>query len=35
VVLPGLGRCVVQTLAPSAGPPQKRHADVVMQPQTQ
>ena len=35
VVLPGRGRCVVQTLAPSAGPPQKRYADVVMQPQTQ
>ena len=35
VVLPGRGRCVVQTLAPSAGPPQKRYADLVMQPQTQ
>jgi hypothetical protein len=35
VALPGGGRCVVQTLAPSAGPPQKRYADVVMQPQTQ
>ena len=35
VVLPGRARCVVQTLAPSAGPPQKRYADVVMQPQTQ
>ena len=35
VVLPGRARCVVQTLAASAGPPQKRYADVVMQPQTQ
>jgi hypothetical protein len=35
VVLPGRGRCVVQALAPSAGPPQKRFADLVMQPQTQ
>jgi len=25
----------VETLAPNAGPPQKRNDDVVMQPQTQ
>jgi len=35
VVLPGRARCVVETLAPNAGPPQKRNDDVVMQPQTQ
>jgi hypothetical protein len=35
VVLPGGGRCEMQTLAPSAGPPKNRNADVVPEPQTQ
>jgi hypothetical protein len=35
VVLPGGGRCEMQTFAPSAGPPENRNADVVLQPQTQ
>ena len=35
VVLPGGGRCEMQTFAPSAGPPKNRNADVVPEPQTQ
>jgi hypothetical protein len=35
VVLPGGGRCEMQTFAPSAGPPKNRDADVVPEPQTQ
>ena len=35
VVLPGGGRCGMQTFAPSAGPPKNRNDDVVPQPQTQ
>jgi hypothetical protein len=35
VVVPGRGRCTVQTLAPSGGPPKNRNANVVLQPQTQ
>jgi len=35
VAVPGRGRCVVRTVAPSAGPPRKRYANVAMQPQTQ
>ena len=35
VVVPGRGRCIVQTLAPSGGPPKNRYADVELQPQAQ
>src|SRR5215472_1191145 len=35
VVLPEGGRCKMQTLAPSGGPPANRNADVVPAPQTQ
>lgn len=35
VVLPQGGRCKMQTLAPSAGPPENRNADVVPAAQTQ
>jgi hypothetical protein len=35
VVVPGSGRCTVLTFLPSQGPPQSRHAGVVMQPQAQ
>ena len=35
VVVPGRGRCTVQTLASSSGPPKDRNARVVMQPQSQ
>ena len=35
VVVPGRGRCIVQSLAPSAGPTRNRNAKVVLQPQAQ
>jgi len=35
VVLPGGGRCAMQTFAPSAGPSKNRNANVVPAPQTQ
>jgi hypothetical protein len=35
VVLPGGGRCPMQTFAPSAGPSKNRNANVVQQPQAQ
>jgi hypothetical protein len=35
VVVPGGGRCTVQSFLPSQGPPQSRNAGVVMQPQAQ
>jgi hypothetical protein len=35
VVVPGRGRCVVQSFAPSAGPAKNRNAKVVLQPQAQ
>jgi hypothetical protein len=35
MVVPGHGRCTVQSFAPSAGPPKDRNANVVLQPQTQ
>ena len=35
VIVPGGTRCRVQWLAPSSGPPNKRYADVLPQPQLQ
>jgi hypothetical protein len=35
VLVPGHGRCKVQTLAPSSGPPKDRNAHVAQEPQTQ
>ena len=35
VIVPGGTRCRVQWFAPSGGPPQKRYADVLLQPQSQ
>jgi uncharacterized protein DUF6491 len=35
VVVPGRGRCTVQTFTASGGPPKKRNADVAWQPQAQ
>lgn len=35
VVVPGRGRCLVQSFAPCGGPPKNRNADVMLQPQTQ
>jgi len=35
VVVPGRGRCVVQSVAASSGPPKNRHAGVEPQPQAQ
>lgn len=35
VVVPGHGRCIVQSVAPSAGPAKDRNAKVVLQPQAQ
>lgn len=35
VVVPGRGRCLVQSVAPCGGPPKNRNADVMLQPQTQ
>ena len=35
VVVPGGGRCAVQSLSRSAGPPRNRYADIVPQPQSQ
>ena len=35
IVVPGGGRCAVQSLSRSAGPPPKRYADIVPEPQSQ
>jgi hypothetical protein len=35
VLVPGRGRCIVQSLAPSTGPAKDRNAKVVLQPQAQ
>ena len=35
IVVPGGGRCSVQSLSRSAGPPRNRYADIVPQPQSQ
>lgn len=35
VFVPGRGRCIVQSLAPSTGPAKDRNAKVVLQPQAQ
>ncbi|HZC86102.1 MAG TPA: hypothetical protein VE266_03850 [Steroidobacteraceae bacterium] len=35
VIVPGGTRCSVQSFAPSGGPPKKRYADVLLQPQSQ
>ena len=35
VIVPGGTRCRVQWFAPSGGPPKKRYADVLLQPQSQ
>ena len=35
VVVPGVGRCLVRSLAPCGGPPKNRNADVVLEPQAQ
>jgi hypothetical protein len=35
VVVPGRGRCIVQSFAPSSGPAKDRNAKVVLQPQAQ
>ena len=35
IFVPGAGRCMIRTVAPSSGPPETRNAGVVVQPQTQ
>jgi len=35
IVVPGRGRCALQILAPSGGPPKNRNADVMPEPQVQ
>ena len=35
IVVPGAGRCMIRTVAPSSGPPENRNASVVIHPQTQ
>jgi hypothetical protein len=35
VVVPGRGRCTVETFKASGGPPKNRNAEVALQPQTQ